>query len=29
MQSLVTERAGERPTATLTNPVNIGVGTKR
>ncbi len=27
--SLVMERAGGRPTATLTNPVNIGVGTKR
>ena len=28
-QSLVNERAGGRETATLTNPVNIGVGTKR
>jgi SAM-dependent methyltransferase len=28
-QSLVDERAGGRSTATLTNPVNIGVGTKR
>jgi hypothetical protein len=28
-QSLVTERAAGRQTATLTNPVNIGVGTKR
>jgi SAM-dependent methyltransferase len=29
MQGLVNERAGGRQTATLTNPVNIGVGTKR
>lgn len=28
MQSLVTERAGGKQAATLTNPVNIGVGTK-
>jgi SAM-dependent methyltransferase len=28
-RSLVHERAAGRPTATLTNPVNIGVGTKR
>jgi hypothetical protein len=28
-QRLVDERAGGRPTATLANPVNIGVGTKR
>jgi hypothetical protein len=28
-QSLVKERARDRRTATLTNPVNIGVGTKR
>jgi SAM-dependent methyltransferase len=28
-QTLVNERAGGRETATLTNPVNIGVGTKR
>jgi len=29
MQTLVNERAGGRQTATLTNPVNIGVGKKR
>ena len=29
MQRLVSERAGGRSTATLTNPVNIGVGVKR
>ena len=29
MQSLISERAGGRQTATLTNPVNIGVGSKR
>lgn len=29
MQSLVSERARGKPTATLTNPVNIGVGKKR
>jgi SAM-dependent methyltransferase len=29
MQSLFNERAGGRPTARLTNPVNIGVGRKR
>jgi hypothetical protein len=29
MHSLVSERAAGRSSATLTNPVNIGVGTKR
>ena len=29
LQSLVQERAGGQPAATLRNPVNIGVGRKR